>query len=148
VVLLYEKYHTYAEYQNKVTTLVFRKDAKLRMRLLKTNSQLVFLLDENTATFHYCLKFSRFEPKSRIFIKKVNEQLPSGIIQKLEKDGYNIDSVSELTGQVQEGEPEKLTIEHLTLCFAAIMICLALCCAVFLIECLTSFVNNQMNLNR
>jgi hypothetical protein len=133
-----------SEYTNKITQCVFRHQAIRYWNYhLDKSVPSVTLLDENTATYHYSMIFNRFDEKTPIFMKIVNELVPSGIIQKLEQDRNSI-----RMKKVEESEPQKLTMDHLGVCFAAVMICLGFGCLVFAIECLTSFVKDRMNLHQ
>jgi hypothetical protein len=74
---------------------------------------------------------------NNIFIKYIDQLVSSGLIQKLEQNKVK---TSQHSKQVEEQELQPLTMDHLGVCFAAIMICSGLCCFVFFIECLNNFI--------
>jgi hypothetical protein len=118
-----------------LTTLFYRNHIKAVASQEKSLS--IHLLDEDTATLHFSLIFSRFKPLNRIFTGKVDQLISSGIVQKLQKD----DSTSIFTRHQSQNEKkaQKLTMDHIGVCFAAILSCLGLSLVVFLIELLSKY---------
>jgi hypothetical protein len=92
----------------------------------------VYLLDENSATLHYSLAFNRSNPYNRIFNKKIDQLISGGLVLKFEqiRTSYHRRQPKQEDSQ----EPQILTVQHLEICFIAIMICLGLSCLVFMIE--------------
>jgi hypothetical protein len=124
-------YKDSVEHQNKVTMPMLRSElAILSKKLDKAFS--VFCIQENSATFHLSLILLRGNRFQKTFIEKVNQMVPVGLIQKSE----NTRTMAGRTDkQDNDPKPQKLTLEHLGVCFAVILICLALSCSVFMFEC-------------
>jgi hypothetical protein len=116
---------TFAEHQNKLTTLVFRKDFKAMNRDCTD-----YLLETNTATLHYSMLFIRLHPWNQVLIKKVDQLFTAGIIQKLENER----NLHKQEAKPDDGKARSLTMDHLGICFATIMICLGLSCIAFVVE--------------
>jgi hypothetical protein len=123
----------FAEHKNKLTMLKLRQKYKFILAIRKIADPSLHLLDTNTATLHYSLLFYSVHFLTSRFLKKVDELTLSGIIQKLEKNH----NTAEVGMNIEEPEAQKLTMEHLGICFVAILICLVLSCVVFAVECLT-----------
>jgi hypothetical protein len=87
------------------------------------------MLDENTDTVHYSLMLNRDNPYKNSFFTKVDQIVSSGIAQKLDEK-QNRANVLEIKDQ----GAVPLTMDHLGICFALILVCLGLSCAVFVIE--------------
>jgi hypothetical protein len=109
-----------------LTFLRFREETKKLTRTVRASHR---FLEENSATVQYSLLFHRYNHFNKRFIKTVDSLVTGGLTQKIESDqvGPKLDRDDE-----QNAQP--LTFEHLELCFAAFMICLGLCCVVFVIE--------------
>jgi hypothetical protein len=128
-------YSIFSDYANKLTQLVLRQATSTFLSQQANKATSVHLLDENTATFHFSLMLPRPNSANKLFFQIVDQLLSGGLIQKLEAD-RNFVPLSHK--QLEEESPQQLTMNHLGICFAVIMICLALCCIVFLVECLTN----------
>jgi hypothetical protein len=91
-----------------------------------------YLLDEDTATFHFSLLFFRASMYRKIFFKKVDQMISSGLVQRIETRMNQV--AYEEKQKVEASTPQQLTMEHLGICFLAILICLALSFLVFVAE--------------
>jgi hypothetical protein len=132
---LTDDYTDFAEPENKLTFTTFRNGGKTWM-LQKTNAaSSLHLLEENTATLHSCLLFPYNLP-SKTFIKKIDQMITSGLVARILKKEY---AVYRDTKHDDTQEAQPLNMDHLGICFIAIMICLGICCAVFMIECLARY---------
>jgi hypothetical protein len=119
---------TFAEHENKLTFMIARFDPK-RDISGKGSSVSFHFLDEDLVRYQYSLQFQRNNYFNKYFIDKVDQLISGGITQKFVDDQlYRKLDVND------EQKAQPLTFEHLDLCFAAIMICLGLCCVVFAIE--------------
>jgi hypothetical protein len=127
---------------NKLTMAVLRKEFKSGSLRLSNEKFSFHLLDEDSVTLHFCLIFPRSEPLNQIFFKKVDELISSGIVSHFEEQ-ESIAGVQPARHRDQEAQP--LTMDHLGVCFAIILICLGLSCVVFLIECLTKYFADYSN---
>lgn len=123
-------------YEKKLTSLTYRKQFTAIMFKLVNRKSSIYLLDENTATVHFIMLFSKTNPLRFIFIKKIDQLIASGVISWSEERRNYVPK------QVTDVDPQRLTMEHIGICFLAIMISLGLCCIVFIVECtIKSFVN-------
>lgn len=127
-----------SEYENRVTALTSHKQLALYMSEVKmpTSSSTIELLAEDTLTIHYCMMFRRANMLSNIFIRKIDQLITGGISNRITRDDHIKEQLSK---QDEEHKPHPLTMKHLGVCFAAILICLGLSFAVFLLECSTRF---------
>lgn len=133
----------FADYQNKLTSLVLRKEKEIKMSRITGKTSSLHLLEENTGTLQFSLYFWRNCYTNKILIKKVNQLFSTGIIQKLELERTK---VNRLLKAENEDKTQILTMDHLDVCFATIMICLVLSCVVFLIECLCGYMSTAKSL--
>jgi hypothetical protein len=134
------------EHENKITSLEFRKGLKehLFKETQTTGSEKPFklnLLEENLATLHFCLLFLRYSQTSEIFIKKIDQLIASGIIQRFEE---KMNSADQLREKEEIYEPQQLTLDHLGIGFVTVAIFLGLSCFVFLLECVANWITKHL----
>jgi hypothetical protein len=95
-------------------------------------------IKEDLLTLHMSMLMKKHSPFNKIFNIKIDQLIQSGIVQKFVKIQYA--NATKIAIKEKEEEklqnPEKLTMEHLTLCFYAVLIGLALSCVVFVFEVL------------
>jgi hypothetical protein len=135
-------YAPLGEHANKLTTTVFRNRfiaESLRLSDQEFSAQLV---DDNTATVHFCLQFHRSKPLNQIFIRKVDQLISSGLVRHFEK---NESSSGRPPARFKSQDAQPLKMNHLGVCFAFILICLGLGCVAFLIEYFTKYFTNILN---
>jgi spore germination protein GerM len=92
------------------------------------------LLDENFVTFHICLVLPRGEHLNPTFMKQIDRLTTSGLVQKFEKE-KNLVNTRATHGD--DEDPRPLTMDHLGVCFIAVMIFLCLSLVIFTVECLS-----------
>jgi uncharacterized protein YqgQ len=131
------------EHSNKIARLVLRKEALNDLSILNRDTSSLHFLGETIATFHFSLYFKKRSPYNKVVNKKIGQLLQAGIIQKSENERF--EASKRAAKHKDEENAEILTMDHLGLCFIAIMICLGLSCIVFAIECLTGYLRRQNN---
>jgi hypothetical protein len=94
-------YTALGEPGNKFTMALLRKGVKT-FSLRESNEELsVQLLNEDSATLHFCLMFPRSKPLTQIFIYKIDQLISSGIVRRLEEQqSTRVQSIFEY-GQLQ-----------------------------------------------
>jgi hypothetical protein len=122
----------FGEFSNKVTMPVFRKQANVDRFWYSAPNPSFYLLDEDTATFHFSLLFFRANVFRKIFFKKVGQMISSGLVQRIENKMNQVAYKGKQN--VEPSTPQQLTMEHLGICFLAILVCLALSFLVFVAE--------------
>lgn len=125
------------EPENKLTMIVFRDRTNHEMFGQFSGLSTIYLLDENTATVHFSFYFPRNSVLSRIFMKKIDQLITGGLIQKSEADRKVARNF------VKNDDPQQLTINHLGVCFLAILISLGLSGVVFLAEFMFWFLTKR-----
>jgi hypothetical protein len=124
---------------NKLTMALLHKKFKT-LSSRESNEELsVQLLDDVTATLHYCLMFHRPKPLTQIFIRKIDQLISSGIVRRIEEQESTRD---QQPARYRDQEAQPLTMDHLGVGFVVILSFLVLSCVAFLIECLTKFFIN------
>jgi spore germination protein GerM len=98
----------------------------------------LYFLEENLATYPHCFIFPKFHPFNKVFIKKINQLISSGLVEKL----ANTEVFKLEKKQNDEQQPRPLTMDHVGVCFVAIMICLGLSFVVFTVEYLIKYFVN------
>jgi hypothetical protein len=122
-----------ADYRNKLTAPAFRSVAKVWLASISNKATSIYLMDENFATYQFALMFDRREESTDVLIRKIDQLISGGLVQKWEKErAANFDS-NQLE---QEPETKPVTMDHVGVCFIFIFSILGLCCVVFTIECL------------
>lgn len=120
---------------NKQTMLNYRKISTIASSFDPRNQTLQFV-EKTQATEHFSIFFWKGRPWNAIFIEKIDQLLSAGIIQRLIPKARDKDK--------EEFEPRPLSMDHLGVCFVAIVICWAACCVVFVLEWITKFSGDLM----
>jgi hypothetical protein len=119
--------------KNKLITIAGRKfmSALLSKKdpYRETSEFKFYFLDENIATTHFFFAFRRTCPYTKTFIRKIDQLISAGIVQKVEIEGKKIIE--------REVEKKQLTMDELSVCFIIVAICLGISFIVFVGECLT-----------
>jgi hypothetical protein len=114
---------------------VFRRAVNIFLSKSVNQISSIYFLENYAVTYHIGLVFNESSPINGILNKKVDQLISNGVVQELEriesKDGV-------LVHQNDEQGPQQLTMEHLGICFVAILIFLGISIAVFVIECIAS----------
>jgi hypothetical protein len=126
------------EYQNKMSTFTRREAAKNELSKISEKPLSIYVLDEDFLTIHMAISLQKSSSFNRVLNRKIDQLLQSGIIQKLEAERFSATKKKEREGDSKR-HPQVLTFDHLGVCFAIIMILLAVSCVVFLIECLVGY---------
>jgi hypothetical protein len=121
----------FLEHDNKLTMMKNRIDAKIVKETSTVTKAPLSMLDENLATLHYSLMFDSSDALQMSLPKKLDEMISTGWIQKI-NENRSIAGAQKIEDELQEARP--LTLDHLGVCFIAILICLGFSLAVFLIE--------------
>jgi predicted nucleotidyltransferase len=129
-------FESLSEYDTKVTTLTFHQQFRQFLPQEKSSTSTIDLLAEDTLTSHFCLIFRRENPLNNIFLRKIDQIITGGLSGRLKQGDY---IKKHFSNQADEHNPHPLTMNHLGVCFAAILICLGLSFVVFLLECSTRF---------
>jgi hypothetical protein len=127
------------DHKNKLTFIAFRKVSNTIMSQQSKKGISIHFLDENTLTYHFSLMFAVPNSKNKIFIKKIDQIITAGLAQKVEVGQESVDREAKIDAKF---EPQPLTMDHLGVCFIVIIVCLALCCVVFLAEVLMRRLTN------
>jgi hypothetical protein len=120
--------------------MVFRRAVNIFLSKNVNQVSSIYFLDSYAVTYHYGLVFNESNPINRIFNKKIDQLISNGVMQELEKI-QSQDGV--LVQQSNEQAPQQLTMEHLGICFVAVLIFLGMSLAVFAIECIVSLLKKR-----
>lgn len=112
-----------------MTILEFRKHFDMTLTNKTDQPSSLHLLDENSATVLVSVAFKRASGLKHVFMRKIDELITGGLLNEIEDKKVNIKK-----DENEEARP--LTMDHLGVCFIAIMVCLGLSCVVFVAECL------------
>jgi hypothetical protein len=135
---------TFAEHSNKMSLLTIRKNFEEGIaKETFIRSSIGFIDDEYATDVRVSLILKKQSRLSKIIHRKIGQLLQSGIIQHFEQS----QAVKKLAAQEKEEvksreHAKQLTMEHLRLCFVAILIGLVLSCYVFAIERLVGFLSS------
>jgi hypothetical protein len=127
----------FAEHSNKISLLTMRREAENSMANDNEKRSSIGFIDEKLLEFRFTLLLKKRNPMNEIINRKIGQLLQSGIIQHLEKNRFGAIKKIAASAKDEENaqeEAEQLTMEHLDLCFYAVLIGLALSCFVFAIE--------------
>jgi uncharacterized protein YqgQ len=127
----------FAEHSNKISWLTRRRETENVLANANEKRSSIGFIDENLMEFRYALLLKKRSPMNEIINRKIGQLLQSGIIQHLEKNRFG--AIKKIAAAAKDEEnsqedAEQLTMEHLGLCFFAVLIGLALSCFVFAIE--------------
>jgi hypothetical protein len=135
----------FAEHSNKISWLTRRREAENLMANDNEKRSSIGFIDENLMEFRNALLLLKQSPVNEIINRKIGQLLQSGIIQHLEKNRFAATKKVAAAAKDEENsqdDAEQLTMEHLGLCFYAILIGLALSCFVFAFERLVEFLSS------
>lgn len=124
---------SFAEYQNKMTVLELRKKIKSGMDLSGNTSPSIYILDQDMATLHFSLLFTRGKPWNKVFSKYVDLLVSSGIVAHLEAE------FDQTVKHDDNQEPQTLTMNQLGVCFLLIVGFWGFSCIVFVGECIFGY---------
>jgi nitrous oxide reductase len=110
----------------------FRKHSKVQMSQASNKASSLHLLDENSATLYFQMFFFKKKTLNHIFIKKIDQLVTNGLVAKLVTAQ---DTQVHAEKHDEASNPRPLTMDHLGICFFAILICFGVSCAVFTVEC-------------
>jgi hypothetical protein len=136
----------FAQHENKLTTLYYRNRYNARKAQPGNEGLSIHLLDEDTVTLQFSLMTFRYNPLNKNFLEKIDQLITGGIVEHgLESDNSIGHSKTRLNSKtkVEDKKPEPLKMDHLGVCFAAILICLGLSCVVFFMEFLSKHLIDQ-----
>jgi hypothetical protein len=126
-----------SEPSHKAGMLVMRRDFKWIMKIqLKNGEPSLRTLDEGFFTLSYSMMFTRNLPYTETFLKRVNQMISSGYIQRAD-NARTKDHVPERKNE--KIPPQVLTLEQLAIGFTVYLIACGLCVLVFIIEYIFSF---------
>jgi hypothetical protein len=129
---------TIVEHSNKISLLTFRKNIDDYVSYLSGKKPYFGYIEENIMTLHMVFLLKKHSRMNRVFNIKIDQLIESGIMQHFIQDRF-ADTAKVAAKQNEEDKqenPEQLTMEHLELCFYAVLIGLALSCVVFTFEIL------------
>jgi hypothetical protein len=133
----HSNFSTYMEHSNKMSRFILRQETLNFHSNLNSGTSSLYFMEENFAIFHFSLYFLKESPLNKVVNKKIGQLLQAGIIQKSEEE--RLEAVKRAAKHKDEENAEILTMDHLGLCFIAILICLGFSCIVFAAECLIGY---------
>jgi hypothetical protein len=122
------------EHSNKISVLTSRTIDEDEVINESGKKPYYGYVEENIITFHKTMYLMKYSRMNRMFNIKIDQLIQSGIVQRLVKAQFSNStriSQKQREEESQEENAEQLIMEHLELCFYAILICLALSCVVF-----------------
>jgi hypothetical protein len=131
-------FSVFAEYENKVTMITLRKFMQIALLQSANKVSSVYFINENTATMHFSLMFPKLNPLNKIFISTIDRLIESGHVLQFERNWNFVDG----SRLLNEQQPQVLTMDHIGVCFVAIMVFLGLSCVVFVLEHIAKKINN------
>jgi hypothetical protein len=128
----------YTEHTNKISQFVLRKMHDDLISKDSGKKSYFGYVEEDIITFYISLLLRKHNPMNRIFKIKIDQVISSGIMNKFFVGLFEVSAIVSRKQQEEEKQenPEKLTMEHLELCFYAVLIGLAMSCVVFVAELL------------
>jgi hypothetical protein len=121
------------DHENKFSYITNLKESQNELASISDKKSSVYYIEEDLATLHYAMSLKKSSPMNKVINRKIDQLLQAGIIQKFEKERFG--SLDRVEKSDHEEVNQMLTLEHLGICFVAIMMLLALSCVVFVIEC-------------
>jgi hypothetical protein len=134
-----------SEHSNKISKIYLRKYVNDFISS-ETGKKPVFgWIEKDLLSVHMSMMLIKHSRMNRIFNIKIDQLIESGIVQHLVTAEFaNSSKVVEKQKEEEKQKiPEKLTMEHLELCFYAVLIGLALSCFVFVFELLIGFFSSR-----
>jgi hypothetical protein len=127
------KKNIFIDHANKISFIVIRKETQLNSARITDKPTSLHYIEHDLLTQHFCLLLVKSNPMNKIINRKIDQLLQTGIIQKFENERF--ERVKRLDKSDNDEIAQVLKLEHLGVCFIAIMIMLALNSVVFVIEC-------------
>jgi hypothetical protein len=132
----------FAEYKGRMSFLGPRN--LIDDGILRLNRKKPFFgyIEEEFMTLHLSMFLKKHSPMNRVFNKKIDQLIEAGIVNHLLAAQFAISTDvknEEKEREKQDDAAEQLTMEHLDLCFIAVLIGLALSCIAFLFEVLMGY---------
>jgi hypothetical protein len=126
----------FTEHSNNISLMVLRKrfdDSNSR----RFNKKKFFgYINEEFLTLNLVIELKKHSRMNRIFNIKIDQLIQSGIVKRIVEAQFKV--LAKVTRRQNEEEKEevaeRLTMEHLELCFYAFLIGLLLSCIVFFYE--------------
>jgi hypothetical protein len=123
-------------HEYKISLMTVRKEVLNILASLSDKKSSIHFIEEDLMTLPISFVLKKSSPMNKIINRKIGQLLQAGIIQKFEKERFG--AMDRVGKSDHEEIAQVLTMQHLGLCFAAIMIMLALSCVVFVIECIVA----------
>jgi hypothetical protein len=137
---------TIVEHSNKISVVTLRKFVDQWISSNSGKKPYFGYIEKNIATFHMSLFLKKHSPLNRAINYKIDQMIQSGIMQRLVDANFE-DSAKIINKQNEEEnqkeKPEQLTMEHLELCFCAVLIGLAVSFIVFALELLVGLFSSR-----
>jgi hypothetical protein len=137
--------HAIIEHSNKISLIVLRKHFDDFMMNHTDKKQSYGWIEDSLLVSPLSLLLKKHDPKNRAINNKIDRLIEHGITQRLMSDQYakTMKMKSNLKEEEKVEVPEKLTMEHLELCFYAILIGLIISCVVFIVEVLSGIFSSR-----
>lgn len=131
-----------AEYKNKISFLGPRNWIDDAILSHSRKNPFIGYIEEEFMTLHLSMFLKKHSPMNRVFNRKIDQLFEAGIVKHLLAAQFA--NSTDVTNEEKEKEKqddvaEQLTMEHLDLCFIAVLIGLALSCIAFLFEVLIGY---------
>jgi HD superfamily phosphohydrolase len=121
---------SFFELENKLTVLEYRKQSVISISHSTTITPSLYFVEKNAVTLHYSFMFARHSSMNKVFLNKLDQMISSGMSYEplkslaLEREDFG------------RAPLQRLTMNHLGVCFVAILIFLCISFAVFIAECI------------
>jgi Fe2+ transport system protein B len=124
------------EHENKISLAVLRNEFITEFASSFDEPNSLYLLEENVATVHYSISLKKASFLNKAINRQIDLLISSGIVQKFESERLKEIAKSKRREKERaaESKSEVLTMDHLGICFVAILICLGISFVVFLGE--------------
>jgi uncharacterized protein YqgQ len=135
---------TLVEHSNKVSALALRKVQDDLISKWSGKKPEYGYIKEDIMTLHMSMFLRKRSRMNRAINIKIDQLIESGIMQRLEA-AYFANSTKVANKQKEDEKqhkPKQLTMEHLEICFYAVLIGLALSCVAFLCELLFGYLSS------
>lgn len=124
------------QHENKISLAVLRNEfiTDLASGFDEPNS--LYVLEEDVATVHYSISLKKASFLNKAINRQIDLLISSGIVQKFESERLKevAKTKKREKERAAESKSEVLTMDHLGICFVAILICLGISFVVFLGE--------------
>jgi hypothetical protein len=131
------------EHSNKISFFTIRKTYGDVVSRQSGKKPYFGFLEKNFVTSHISIMLKKHSPLNRAIDIKIDQLIQSGIMQRKIVEARFAETTKiakkQKEEEKQEKDAEKLTIEHLELCFYVVLIGLTLSCVVFAVELLIGY---------